>query len=69
MRERYGINPEQYPEIAALVGETSDNLPGIDKVGEKTAVKWITQYGTLDGLLGARRRDRRGRRHQPARAA
>ena len=50
VRERYGINPEQYPEIAALVGETSDNLPGIDKVGEKTAVKWITQYGSLDGL-------------------
>ena len=50
VRERYGINPEQYPEIAALVGETSDNLPGIDKVGEKTAVKWITQYGSLDGI-------------------
>lgn len=50
VRERYGINPEQYPEIAALVGETSDNLPGIDKVGEKTAVKWITQYGSLEGL-------------------
>ncbi len=50
VRERYGINPEQYPEIAALVGETSDNLPGIDKVGEKTAVKWITQYGSLEGI-------------------
>jgi DNA polymerase I len=51
VRERYGVNPEQYPEIAALVGETSDNLPGVDKVGEKTAVKWITQYGSLDNLL------------------
>lgn len=51
VRERYGINPEQYPEIAALVGETSDNLPGVDKVGEKTAVKWITQYGSLEALL------------------
>lgn len=49
--ERYGIEPEQYPDIAALVGETSDNLIGIDKVGEKTAVKWITQYGSLDGVL------------------
>ncbi len=49
--ERYGIRPEQYPEIAALVGETSDNLPGVDKVGEKTAVKWIQQYGTVDELL------------------
>ena len=51
VRERYGINPEQYPEIAALVGETSDNLPGIPKVGEKTAVKWITQFGSLDAIL------------------
>lgn len=51
VRERYGIEPHQYPEIAALVGETSDNLIGIDKVGEKTAVKWITQYGSLDALL------------------
>lgn len=49
--ERYGIEPEQYPDVAALVGETSDNLIGIDKVGEKTAVKWITQYGSLDGVL------------------
>ena len=51
VRERYGINPDQYPEIAALVGETSDNLPGIPKVGEKTAVKWITQFGSLDAIL------------------
>jgi DNA polymerase-1 len=49
--ERYGIEPHQYPEIAALVGETSDNLIGIDKVGEKTAVKWIQQYGSLDEVL------------------
>jgi DNA polymerase-1 len=49
--ERYGIEPQQYPEIAALVGETSDNLPGVDKVGEKTAVKWIQQYGTVEELL------------------
>jgi DNA polymerase-1 len=49
--ERYGIEPHQYPDVAALVGETSDNLIGIDKVGEKTAVKWITQYGSLDGVL------------------
>jgi DNA polymerase-1 len=51
VRERYGIEPAQYPEIAALVGETSDNLPGVDKVGEKTAVKWIQQYGTAAELL------------------
>ena len=51
VEERYGIPPERYPDIAALVGETSDNLVGIDKVGEKTAVKWIVQYGSLDELL------------------
>ncbi|MGL4340581.1 MAG: DNA polymerase I [Rhodoglobus sp.] len=49
--ERYGIEPEQYPDVAALVGESSDNLIGIDKVGEKTAVKWITTYGSLDEIL------------------
>ncbi len=48
---KYGLPPEQYPDIAALVGETSDNLPGVPKVGEKTAVKWLTQYGSLDALL------------------
>jgi DNA polymerase-1 len=49
--DRYGVEPHQYPDIAALVGETSDNLTGIDKVGEKTAVKWVLQYGDLDGIL------------------
>ncbi len=49
--ERYGIRPEQYPDVAALVGETSDNLVGIDKVGEKTAVKWVLEYGGLDEIL------------------
>lgn len=49
--ERYGIYPHQYPDIAALVGETSDNLPGVPKVGEKTAVKWINEFGSLDEVL------------------
>jgi DNA polymerase-1 len=51
VRERYGIEPLQYPDIAALVGETSDNLIGIDKVGEKTAVKWVQQYGTVENIV------------------
>ncbi len=51
VRERYGIEPHEYPEIAALVGETSDNLIGIDKVGEKTAVKWVQQYGTVENIV------------------
>jgi DNA polymerase-1 len=49
--ERYGIEPSSYPDVAALVGETSDNLIGIDKVGEKTAIKWILKYGSLAGIL------------------
>ncbi|MGB3414173.1 MAG: DNA polymerase I [Microbacteriaceae bacterium] len=49
--ERYGIRPEQYPDIAALVGETSDNLPGVPGVGPKTAAKWVSEWGNLDGVL------------------
>lgn len=51
VEERYGVKPENYPDVAALVGEKSDNLPGIPKVGEKTAAKWINQYGSLDEIL------------------
>jgi DNA polymerase-1 len=49
--ERYGVPPERYPEIAALVGETSDNLPGVPGVGPKTAAKWITTYDGLDNVI------------------
>lgn len=49
--EKYGVPPERYPDLAALVGETSDNLPGIPGVGPKTAAKWITTYGDLEALL------------------
>ncbi|PPI08918.1 DNA polymerase I [Rathayibacter sp. AY1B8] len=49
--EKYGVEPHQYPEIAALVGETSDNLPGVDKVGPKTAAKWVNQYGTVADII------------------
>lgn len=49
--EKYGIHAVQYPELAALVGETSDNLKGIPGVGPKTAAKWIQQYGSLSEIL------------------
>ncbi len=49
---RYGIPPERYPDLAALVGETSDNLPGVPGVGPKTAAKWLTTYGSLNDLVG-----------------
>ena len=51
VEERYGVPPQRYPDLAALVGESSDNLPGIPGVGNKTAAKWITQYGDLDGIV------------------
>jgi len=48
---KYGVPPQRYPDLAALVGETSDNLPGIPGVGPKTAAKWITTYDGLEGVL------------------
>ncbi|MDP9850933.1 DNA polymerase I [Corynebacterium lowii] len=51
VEEKYGLTPEQYPDFAALRGDPSDNLPNIPGVGEKTAQKWIRQYGTLSNLL------------------
>jgi DNA polymerase-1 len=49
--EKYGVPPERYRELAALVGETSDNLPGVPGVGPKTAAKWLTAYDGLEGLV------------------
>jgi DNA polymerase-1 len=49
--EKYGMTPEQYPDFAALRGDPSDNLPSIPGVGEKTAAKWIIEYGSLKDLL------------------
>ncbi|WP_422774166.1 DNA polymerase I [Plantactinospora sp. WMMC1484] len=48
---RYGVGPAQYRDLAALVGETSDNLPGVPGVGPKTAAKWILQYGGVEGVI------------------
>lgn len=51
IEEKYGVPPQRYPEIAALVGETSDNLPGVPGVGPKTAAQWINKFDGLDNLL------------------
>jgi len=48
---KYKLTPSQYPDFAALRGDPSDNLPGIPGVGEKTAQKWITEYGNLGALI------------------
>ncbi len=49
--ERYLVTPERYPDLAALVGESSDNLPGVPGVGPKTAAKWLATYGDLSGVV------------------
>jgi DNA polymerase-1 len=49
--EKYGLTPAQYPDFAALRGDPSDNLPSVPGVGEKTATKWILDYGSLTKLL------------------
>jgi len=49
--EKYGLTPAQYPDFAALRGDPSDNLPSIPGVGEKTAAKWIADFGSLEKLL------------------
>ncbi|QKW05915.1 DNA polymerase I [Streptomyces sp. NA04227] len=51
VEERYGLTPAQYPDFAALRGDPSDNLPGIPGVGEKTAAKWIKQFGSFAELV------------------
>lgn len=48
---KYGVLPEDYPDLAALVGESSDNLPGVPGVGPKTAAKWLGLYGNLTGVV------------------
>mgnify|MGYP003325309753 CR=1 FL=1 len=51
VEEKYGLTPAQYPDFAALRGDPSDNLPSIPGVGEKTASKWVREFGSLDALI------------------
>ncbi len=51
VKAKFDVYPEQIIDYLALVGDSSDNIPGIDKVGPKTAAKWLNSYGTLEGLL------------------
>jgi DNA polymerase-1 len=51
VQEKYGMSPEQYPDFAALRGDPSDNLPSVPGVGEKTAAKWVVEYGSLLELI------------------
>ncbi len=51
VKAKFDVWPEQIIDYLALVGDSSDNIPGIDKVGPKTAAKWLNQYGTLDKIV------------------
>ena len=49
--EKYGVPPERIIDLLALMGDSSDNIPGIPKVGPKTAAKWLNEYGSLDAVI------------------
>ena len=54
VKAKFDVYPEQIVDYLALVGDSSDNIPGVPKVGAKTAAKWLNQYSTLDALLAHR---------------
>jgi DNA polymerase I len=68
VQERFGVLPERIVEYLALIGDTSDNIPGVPGVGPKTAVKWLTEYGSLDNLV-AHAADIKGKAGENLRAA
>ena len=49
--EKFGVKPSQIRDMLALVGDSSDNIPGVPKVGQKTAAKWLNEYGNLKGII------------------
>lgn len=51
VQEKYHVSPAQYPDLAALRGETADNIPGVPGVGDGFAAKWINQYGGLEQII------------------
>src|SRR5262245_23943402 len=51
VKRKFGVRPEQFLDYLTLIGDAIDNIPGVDKVGPKTACKWIEQYGSLEGVL------------------
>jgi DNA polymerase-1 len=68
LKENKGITPEQVIDVLTLVGDTSDNVPGVPDVGPKTALQWIQKYGSLDNLL-ANRDEIKGKRGDNLRAS
>jgi DNA polymerase-1 len=68
VRERFGVPPGQIADYLALVGDTSDNIPGLDGVGPKTAARWLERFGSLDAVL-AHAQEVEPERFRPALAA
>ena len=69
VEQKFGVSPEQIIDYLALVGDTSDNIPGVPGVGPKTAAKWLQQYRDLDTLKAQRGRGLRENRRAAARIA
>ena len=63
---KYGVPPERILDYLALMGDVSDNIPGVPKVGPKTAAKWLNEYGSLDELMDRGRRNQGQGRREPA---
>ena len=53
VKAKFGVPPERIVDYLTLIGDTVDNVPGVDKVGPKTAVKWLAEFGSLDGIVAA----------------
>ncbi len=53
VQEKFGVRPDQVVDLLALMGDTVDNVPGVEKCGPKTAAKWLAEYGTLEGVMAA----------------
>src|SRR5690606_25457313 len=53
VREKFGVRPDQVVDLLALMGDTVDNVPGVEKCGPKTAAKWLGEYGSLEGVMAA----------------
>jgi DNA polymerase-1 len=49
--EKFGVKPSQIIDYLSLIGDSSDNVPGVPKVGAKTAAKWLQEYGSLDNII------------------
>src|SRR5690606_38914558 len=53
VEEKWGVPPAKIADVLALTGDSSDNIPGVPKVGKKTAAKWVTTYGDVNGIIEA----------------